>query len=369
MYNDFVRTFFQRLQRNLGVSSRRMSSSYTTTTSATGMPTIDMEYHTKKSSNVNSSSSSPTLNRSVKKQSHRSKSHAGILTPAERNMLKKPHSRSFSHNPSTTQFLNQSKEIAKSSPTEETFFKVEIERGKPVYFEGMEGNDPSEDELNESLDDSYDKEGLLDHGEPLLPSVPLMGPSSRTKLSSMTERLEEVKETPEREEIADQLSTTDNINKPCVKQNSEHNEQSDDTSQQQTDTEQPAIDSSSANTLEQNTIENKRKLSDSSRYPPLAQRNVNLNIAEVAPVPKSDSNNTNKKSETLVIPSSTVRRKSSRELHMEYEIAVSMDIAEMLNKVKDWDFPIFQLSERCNVLTQVCILFTYQLYLVLGMRI
>merc|ERR1719204_162307 len=80
----------QRLQRNLGVSSRRMSSSYTTTTSATGMPTIDLEYHSKRNT--------PQLHNknelTNKRTANRSKSCAGLLP--ERKLFASSKSLSFS---------------------------------------------------------------------------------------------------------------------------------------------------------------------------------------------------------------------------------------------------------------------------------
>lgn len=307
-----------------------MSSSYTTTTSATGMPTIDMEYHTKKSSNVNTT---PNINSSLKRLPHRSKSHAGILTPSERNLLRKP--RSFSST-TTRQLSKQAADTKKASQTEDTIFKVEIERGKPVYFEGMD--DPSTDEFNESLDEINDHNKFLDRGDILLTGVALMGPS-RTKLASMTERLDKVKETPEQEGIYENHSTDEFVNtlNEDFQTNSELQQNS-----QRCENNERSIHADCNDT----------NLSNSSRIVLLNKQNINSNDVEITPVQKSLSKD-EMCGKSLIIPPNNARRKSSRELHLEYEIAVSNDISEMLNKVKDWDFPIFELSERCNVLTQV----------------
>jgi len=333
-----------------------MSSSYTTTTSATGMPTIDMEYHSKKTSITKANSNAAvSKTATVKTPNHRSKSYAGVLTPQERTSLLKSHSRSFSQSspPSPLSSSFGKKELATS---DETIFKVEIQRNKPVFFEGMDASE-SENENNESADE----EQIVATSNDVIPlnaskNFNNNNNNNRTKFI-LDERLEDVKETPERENSVLLESTEKKDSKLLTKTKSV--EEADD----------KEIENDIENTNNKNTTicdhhkdnenvskqvetvanapkRSLRKVSDTSR----TLRNCNELIAG-----NEDSSNGAETNASLGVPSlnNQTRRKSSRELHMEYEIAISRDIDDMLNKVKDWDFPIFELSEKCNVLTQV----------------
>lgn len=316
----------QRLQRNLGVSSRRMSSSYTTTTSATGMPTIDMEYHTKKAK-----ANATSAKIASKNKGNRSKSYAGAMTPAERNTLLKSHSRSFSqsYSPTSGSPLTSKKDQTNS---DETIFKVEIERGKPVFFEGMDASE-SDNDNNESTDDEKHSEMISSKEVVIITQSNINHSNTNRTKFTLDERLEDVKETPE-----DNVST--NTKSETVESNTvESAELSED--EIENDNKTPIVNSPVAEQPKRGL----RKLSDTSR----TLRNCSLEKLS-----GSDENMDSGSSENLSIPPAHVmRRKSSRELHMEYEIAVSRDIDEMLSKVIDWDFPIFELSEKCNVLTQL----------------
>ncbi|XP_066930711.1 cGMP-inhibited 3',5'-cyclic phosphodiesterase 3A-like isoform X1 [Clytia hemisphaerica] len=331
----------QRLQRNLGVSSRRMSSSYTTTTSATGMPTIDMEYHHKKSNANKTSANSTSSPTAIKKTSSRSKSYAGALTPAERSNLLKSHSRSFSQSTSPTQSGLLRKELATS---DDTIFKVEIERGKPVFFEGMDASE-SENETIESADEDTVKD-IISLSGCTSSNNNNNNINNRTKFV-LDERLEDVKETPEKEPVDTQphktpLETVENV---------------EDTINETASVEPPSTLSTVEDNVEDVTSESVTTEATETTPPKRSLRKV----SDTSRTLRSNSTGSVKNelkssdsSDNLVIPASNLmRRKSSRELHMEYEIAISRDIDDMLSKVKEWDFPIFELSEKCNVLTQL----------------
>lgn len=384
-----------------------MSSSYTTTTSATGMPSIGMEYHTKKSnSNNNNSNSKSSANSSpvaIKKTSSRSKSYAGVLTPAERSTLLKSHSRSFSQSSPTTPYNNSPttnglfpirKDLATS---DETIFKVEIERGKPVFFEGMDASE-SENENNESTDE--DSSIVKD----IVTICNNNNNNGRTNKFVLDERLADVKETPEKEVLLSRptnsvdvncdISTPNDLN--SVAPNKDMNLATNET--EITDNninilkrdssivdndnviEPPSTDDIVKETpkempLEENkdSLVNKehtsstalttpprrslRKVSDTSRT---LRRASSSEVEGTYTTVKSSDSGDNL---GVPAPSGQLRRKSSRELHMEYEIAISRDIDEMLGKVEEWDFPIFELSEKCNVLTQVRVLVCNTVYI------
>ena len=406
-----------------------MSSSYTTTTSATGMPTIGMEYHTTKKSSTGKSSGNSSPVAIKKSTSNRSKSYAGVLTPAERSSLLKSHSRSFSQSSPTTQHSNSispntagglfpaKKELATS---DETIFKVEIERGKPIFFEGMDASE-SENETNESTDDeAMTSSSVLSTAETTTSAtttavkdiVPLNNTNTsnnnnnnnRTKFV-LDERLEDVKETPEKEVPLQQpkqlagssgrVSITKTASTPTPTTSSMEDpfdvDNKDSITADSGDKTEPVVEKSAtdvvpsatdavdrvnlvvnSNNIKDNSENNNssnsnsikeltpprrglRKMSDTSRT---LRRGSSTEAGDATSVTSADFKTSSSfdAADNLVIPvSNQSRRKSSRELHMEYEIAISRDIDEMLGQVKEWDFPIFELSEKCNVLTQVFI--------------
>ena len=296
----------QRLQRNLGVSSRRMSSSYTTTTSATGMPSIDVEYHAKTSSSPNN------------KTSHRSKSYAGIGLKTQKERYRTLSQKTMSFQESNSLHKGIDKRIS----ADDDIFKVEVNRsGEPVYFEGMSNGDGEDDD---ELADSEDH--VATH-------------SKIRKITSIGETLEKLNEVPY-QETADKLSKNDVINRPSIIL--DHKEMND------KNVLGPEIKESG----NKSQIEN----SSTGQPPPLAQRTATPIVAQVSPVRKNslteDKKSDRKTSSELCLPSNN-RRRSSRELHLEYEVSKSREVDTMLCKLIEWDFPIFELSEKCNVLTQV----------------
>ena len=328
-----------------------MSSSYTTTTSATGMPTIDMEYPSKKTSITKASGNTTNKTAAVKMPSHRSKSYAGVLTPQERSSLLKSHSRSFSQSSPPTPLPSSfgKKELATS---DETIFKVEIQRNKPIFFEGMDASE-SENENNESTDEEL-MTGTSNDVIPLNASTNFNNNNNnnRTKFI-LDERLEDVKESPEKENL-DSIKSLEKEDSSLLVRTKSLDEDNDNERDNNIEDNTTTIsDKDNEKTLTQVEVvtnapkRSLRKVSDTSR----TLRNCSNELI----AGNEDSSTGVETNDSLGIPSVTnqMRRKSSRELHMEYEIAISRDIYDMLNKVKDWDFPIFELSEKCNVLTQV----------------
>lgn len=383
------------------------------------MPTIGMEYHTTKKSSITKSSGNSSPVAIKKTTSNRSKSYAGVLTPAERSTLLKSHSRSFSQSSPTTQHANSispstagglfpaKKDLATS---DETIFKVEIERGKPIFFEGMDASE-SENETNESTDDEAMTSSVVTSTATASTTVKDIVPLNNTNTSSnnnnnnrtkfvLDERLEDVKETPEKEVPLQQpklaassgrvsITTTastptpsscsmddpfdvaikDSITTDSIENTAPVVEKATDFVPSETDVVDKAnlvANSNNSNNSEINISSNNnikeitpprrglRKMSDTSRT---LRRGSSTESGDTTSADLKTSSSFDGGADSLVIPpSNQSRRKSSRELHMEYEIAISRDIDEMLGKVKDWDFPIFELSEKCNVLTQVRIL-------------
>ena len=209
----------------MNVSSRRMSSSYTTTTSATGMPTID--------------SSTKTI-------SIRSLSHSNIFSENERNHYTK--SRSLCESPLC--IINQ-------IPDEDTF-KAEIHNDFPSYYnnvdESLSDNSEVEQHLNGSIDNNRSDSNL----------------KSKIRLESLSEYVETIDPTTE-----DQF------------------------------------------------VNNKDLVSS------------NMNGTNILPLPNSST------------------RRTSCDVHLEFESAASPEVDEILSNIMSWDFQIFELHEKCNVLTQV----------------
>lgn len=336
----------QRLQRNLGGNSRRMSSSYTTTTSATGMPTIDMEYHAKKSASTSSASGKC----STKRTSYRSKSYAGVFSTSDRTKAFTNKSHSFSTSTtrnSPTASPSSSKKLDSISG-EDDIFKVEITRGKPVYFEGMDTDSEDEEFSSPETSSRTGKENVKPIIE-VVNNIEITTNDSRKlikKLSSLSEQIEEANS--DNSDVADSMSQVDSVNQPVVTVEIENNKPLDNSLNKN-------VSSSNELNSEESVKVNTDSTTASRTVPPLAQRNVNLNVAEVAPVRKTsvDESNTTFPQESLSIPANTARRRSSRELHLEYEMAVSQEIVGLLMNLNQWDFPIFELSEKCNVLTQL----------------
>ena len=252
-----------------------MSSSYTTTTSATGMPTIDMEYHTKKANAK--ANASPSTKMASKHKGNRSKSYAGSMTPAERNSLLKSHSRSFSqsHSPSSNSPLTNKREQTNS---DETIFKVEIERGKPVFFEGMDASE-SDNEMNESADDVNNIELTSSKDVISLTGANSSNLGNRTKFT-LDERLEDVKETPEDNNVKTD-TIPEKVDEACKDGIVEEVESSND---KQSATTSPILEPPKRSL---------RKLSDTSRT---------LRNFDAEKLSGSDENNDNSSSENLVIP-------------------------------------------------------------------
>ena len=352
------------------------------------MPTIGIEYHTTKKSNTSKASgnSSPVA---IKKASNRSKSYAGVLTPAERTTMLKSHSRSFSQSSPTTNAQQHNisgglfpikKELAIS---DETIFKVEIERGKPVFFEGMDASE-SENETNESTDDETTSVTTATTAKDIVPlnngcnNNNNNNNNNRTKFV-LDERLEDVKETPEKEAPPSKQTDSQSVSTTVTVTTSSNNIEDNFDLHNKGNSNTTTVHDATACKLEDtNSSTNATSTTTSIVVPTNAttsdgvdKAGVVINSSKGTTPPRrslrkmSDTSRTLRRGsstddatfdsgDNLVIPANNQsRRKSSRELHMEYEVAISRDIDDMLGKVKEWDFPIFELSEKCNVLTQV----------------
>jgi len=337
----------QRLQRNLGVSTRRMSSSYTTTTSATGMPTIAMEYH---------ANSSPNNNKKTTAQS-RSKSYAGMGLKTHKDRIRTLSHKSFSFNQQESKLV-RSADMNKS--IEEDIFKVEIQQGTPVYFEGMDSESDTESDTS-----SVQAENIGNVDAPTSWSSTKL-PSISEPEDDVTSHIIENKNIRENKETNDSISKQDSINKPSQIINTKHentfpaNKDKNKTAEADlTNHVSPLKENFSKELSSSNEISSSKEISSSnieySKPPPLSQRTANPIVAQVLPVCKESNNGEERRtSDGLIVPhNNTTRRRSSRELHYEYEVAVSKDIDSMLCELIEWDFPIFELAEKCNILTQL----------------
>ena len=282
------------------------------------MPTIDMEYHSKK--NI-----SPLLgkNELTKRAPNRSKSYAGILS--ERKLFANNKSLSFSQTP--TMPTKKDSNIH----NEDGIFKVEISKDKPILFDGMDTSTDENEKKENKMEEKVSNYNSCDVNIPKTVGSPES--SRRTHLSSVCEK----SETNENHQCIfndttkfkaksyeDIYTSTEKVSEPDKKPDYISN-------------------NSSANTSDRNIYK--------TRNTPLTPNHI-----------KSDSTQDDSKYRlknevndlgNLPLPPIYNKRKSSRELHMEYEKAVSHEVDELLNQLDHWDFPIFELSEKCNILTQV----------------
>ncbi|XP_065639277.1 cGMP-inhibited 3',5'-cyclic phosphodiesterase 3A isoform X4 [Hydra vulgaris] len=263
--DDLPLSLKKRMHRNLG--SRRMSSSYTTTTSATGMPTIDMEYYSKR--NVHNSFS--------KNVSVRSLSHSNIFSELEKNSYTKIRSPCGS----PLSIINQ--------PPDEDMFKIEVSNNCPTYYNSIEeSHSACELEGQINVKDSNKSEA---------------DKKSKTRLESLSEYVE-IRESSETETVKINSDSFSNF-----------------------------VPSSTSNAE-------------------CSEHHVSSNVQHDLVLNNDHAVDFNK--ENLLIPSLNSRR-TSHEMQIELETAASKEVDEILNEINSWDFPIFELNEKCNVLTQVAL--------------
>ena len=292
-----------------------MSSSYTTTTSATGMPSLDIDYRRSNSANIQDDRRSRSPSPSPK--ANRAKSYAGIYNRPEirREFIK---SQSFCQ-PSLTDSRNSL--LLKGQDDDETrdsIFKAELACSDSNFVDDNNTNDNiTDDEIFDEATAKNDvemnvvKDKAEDENQSELSSVPLLP----TVTCDEDRRHSSFNDAP----VAD----TTGIIKPV------------------------ALKPDSLNSPDQ-----RRAL--------LCNRKLeNLSVAQVAPVRK----NSRDESALRVVSSDGhgSRRGSGALLSIftqadwqhELTVAGSKEIQDKMEHLLSWEFPIFELNEKCHILTQV----------------
>ena len=307
-----------------------MSNSYTTTTSATGMPSLDIEYRRTSSGLAQDDRMCPSRTPSPKP--NRTKSYAGFYNASEsrREFIK---SRSF---------CQASPPIARrSSLLKEQFdvtdggdfsiFKTELTCAESSFKD----NDLNDNDEDDDLFESQVSSSLATTSE------------ASTKEEESTKTDDSTKTESQDESFGSNASSFINVPRKSSAQESDFN---------------MPRNSCAAGSL--TPISKAECQSNSSaKISPLANRKLdNLNLAQVAPVRKNsrdesamrrasrDSHGSRRSScvnPSIILPS---------ECQQELAISCSDDIKNCMGKLLEWGFPIFNLSEKCHVLTQVLFL-------------
>eukprot|EP00794_Sanderia_malayensis_P012831 gene12831-14148_t len=317
-----------RLSRQLGGGTRRMSSSYTTTTSATGMPSLDIEYRRHSSASViqqtqqqqqqqqqqqedrNSSSRTP----SPSPKPNRAKSYAGLQY----------------YPPEIRREFVKSRSLCQASPP--------VVRRNSLLKEQLEGEDgesifktelscSESNFIDDNLDTDIGDEETFENEEPL-ENEPKMPSNNDNQDDSDAEK---------REGDSDCPSSMLDVDY------------------------QPGNKSRSSSASDTNnclvTVTSAAAKSENRRSPVTTRKVDNLSVAPATPVRK------NSRDESAMKRASrdNSRRGSnaspcafqSSEIQLEVLTANSNECKNDLDKLLDWGFPIFDLSEKCHILTQV----------------
>ena len=326
-----------------------MSSSYTTTTSATGMPNIDIDFRRATTHNIHEGMSG---SRSPSPKSNRAKSYAGIFSSAEirKEFLK---SRSFCQ-PSPPVGRKDSSVARRGSlgkDSDDGIFRAEVISGDPTFMDENK-SDGSDDEAQE-----YRTE-----------SETLNTTSNSNSVEEIANRDELVNCESEGHETNSEIqnSKCDNDSSKTDLNSRKYSESSDG----------PKIEldrrdsDSKPQEVELNHLDFRRNISSparkrdsissiSSKPSPLAQRKTeNLTIAQVAPVRKNsrDETATRRVSQESLLSSrksSAISYRQVADVQNELAVSATEDVNNLMNTMYDWEFPIFELNEKCNVMTQV----------------
>ena len=288
-----------------------MSSSYTTTTSATGMPSLDMDYRRNNSTSIQEDRLSRTPSPSPK--ANRAKSYAGIYNRPEirREFVK---SRSFCQSsppdPRNSLLLKGHDE----EDLRESIFKTELSCSDSNFADDNLNDNMTDEELCEVETAKNDGDAFKDKSEDENQTEPSSGPANPSTCN----------EDPRHCSVSDSpVSDGPGILKPiAVRPDS-----------------QPSPD-------QRRGLLCNRKLE-------------NLSVAQVAPVRK---NSRDESALRVVSGDGHGSRRGSGVLatlftqadwQHELTIAASKDVQERMDLLLSWEFPIFELSEKCHILTQV----------------
>ena len=281
---------------------RRMSSSYTTTTSATGMPSLDIDYRRGgAAANANHTEERRSRTPSPSPKANRAKSYAGIYNRPEirREFMK---SRSFCQ-PSPPDARKNSLLKDQQDNEPDSIFKTELAFAETNFIDDNIVDDIEDD------DEIFEKESPEQFSEQ----------SSISNNSELADKPPEIYQgdSPEPQLLSNEIQ----------------------------------LNCNDSNCLSPTSVP-KRSV--------LASRKVeNLNVAQVAPVRK------NSRDESAIRLGSRDGHGSRRgsgiastvvspgELQHELVVAASCEIHEKMDLIATWEFPIFELSEKCHILTQV----------------
>ena len=315
-----VHTFvslYQRLTRQLGVGVRRMSSSYTTTTSATGMPSLDIDYRRSNSTSIHEDRRSRSPSPSPK--ANRAKSYAGIYNRPE---IRK-------------EFI-KSQSFCQSSPSEprQPLLKGhEDEDGRDSIFKAelsCSDSNFADDNVNDNVHESAVDDEIFEE-------------DANVKNSADEKALKEKSEDENHSE-----SALSNISTTTCNEDRRHSSLSD-----------PTVNDASGS-LKSGAVKAEGVQSPDQRRSLLSNRKLeSLNVAQVAPVRKNsrdesalrvasgDGYGSRRGSGVLSTPF------TQADWQHELNVAASKEIEEKMELLLTWEFPIFELSEKCHILTQV----------------
>lgn len=291
-----------------------MSSSYTTTTSATGMPSLDIDCRRNNANSLQDDRHSRTPSPSPK--ANRAKSYAGIYNRPEirREFVK---SRSFCQASPPDARNNTLLKGYDDDEFRDSIFKTELSCSDSNFADDHINDNFTDDELFEVENAKNDVEMNVDSGKTDRISENPAEASSSVNSTTRNEerRLPLVSDT--------QGNDGSGIVKPV-----------------------PIRPDCLQSPDQRRSLLFNRKLE-------------NLNVAQVAPVRK----NSRDESALRVMSSdghssrrgSGVSTTLSAQIDWQSEIAVaaSKEVQEKMDQLLSWEFPIFELSESCHILTQV----------------
>ncbi len=286
-----------------------MSNSYTTTTSATGMPSLDIEYRRGSASNPQDDRAS----RTPSPKPNRAKSYAGLY-----------------HSPDTRREFIKSRSFCQPSPPvvrRNSLLKEQIE--------GEEGDSIFRTELSCS-----ESNFINDGDEDLFANE-----------NSDSEATSSKTDDSQRNEEPDSTSVDDSTNQS-----------------QKPDPESIISKKQQSNHIESNSLPLATK-PESRKSPTMNRKLDTLNVNQLATTPVRK--NSRDESANMKRPSRDGSRRGSSaspamvqsfEIQAEMATATSLDCKNDLDRILDWAFPIFDLSEKCHVLTQVTAFVFYDVF-------
>ena len=294
-----------------------MSSSYTTTTSATGMPSLDIDYRRSNSTSIHDDRRSRSPSPSPK--ANRAKSYAGIYNRPEvrKEFIK---SRSFCQSASSDS-RNSLLKGHDEDEARDSIFKAELSCSDSNFADDHNNDNITDDELFEDKTVRNDVEINIANDKP---------------------------------ENEGHLSESSVSGAPAAicKEGTRHSSLSD----------APLGDSSVI--LKPVPVKTDGPSSPDQRRGPLYNRKLeNLSVAQVAPVRKNSRDESalrvvsneghGSRRGSCVLPTVFTQADWQHEL----TVAASKETHEKMAHLLSWEFPIFELNEQCHILTQVRVVF------------